>query len=49
MEVGTTEKLLNLLTQEDNTRCLHCGKSSKQWAETTFAIFLCLDCAAAFR
>jgi hypothetical protein len=28
---------------------LHCGRGSKQWAELTFGIFLCLNCAAAFR
>lgn len=49
MEPGPTERLQELFRLEANTRCLHCGRPSKQWAELTFAIFLCLDCAASFR
>ena len=49
MQAGPTERLINLFQEETNLKCLHCGKPSKQWAELSFAIFLCLDCAAAFR
>lgn len=38
-----------LFEDEDNSNCFHCGKKSKQWAETKHAIFLCLNCASLFK
>lgn len=48
-EETPSARLQKLFQQEANSHCLHCGRVSKQWAELSHAIFLCLDCAAAFR
>lgn len=48
-QLTTAQRFERLFQVEANTRCLNCGRASKQWAELSHAIFLCLDCAAAFR
>ena len=44
-----TEQFSKLFEDEENSSCFHCGKKSRQWAETKHAIFLCLSCAANFK
>jgi len=41
--------LAHLLELEPNSQCSQCGKSSRQWADLSHAIFLCLGCAATYK
>jgi hypothetical protein len=44
-----TLKFQKLFQLAANSRCLQCGKTSRQWADLAHAIFLCPDCAILFR
>ena len=38
-----------MFEDESNTECFECGKKSKQWADRSHAIFLCLNCAVIYK
>ena len=41
--------LAQLFAKQANSLCSQCGRASRQWADLKHAIFLCLNCAAAYK
>lgn len=49
MESTDQLPLAQFFAKEANSLCSQCARPSRQWADLKHAIFLCLNCAAAYK